>query len=187
MRAWSIATVVLLLAAGSAGARAESLPGLTPSAVPSATGESAAAAAPAAQGIVATAAPAVVPAYFAANSLVAYRSALQASKPMIVVFWQPTSSLSVRLFNEIIASHAFKARYGEKAVFVAVDPYEQDASGNADHLSRSLGITQIPVVAVLDVYADRIAERARVTGYFPYDKFITEFERMLRMPRAEQR
>ena len=44
-----------------------------------------------------------------------------------------------------------------------------------------------PVVAVLDVYPDRIAERARVTGHFPYDLFTTEFDRILAMARAKQK
>lgn len=182
MRRRAITAAAVLLISGAAASAADLLPMLRSGPEPAGTvGEGID---PGLLKIVPTQAASTVPAFFKPNVFQAFKAAVDGGKPLVVVFWHPSSPPSVRLFEEILSSYAFKARYDVQAVFAAVDPLEKDQFGNADHLVRSLGIKLVPTIAVLDPFPDRINERGRITGLLPYDKFILEFERVLKMPKV---
>jgi tetratricopeptide (TPR) repeat protein len=117
----------------------------------------------------------------------AWKKAVQESKPLVVYFHHPTydakdsegrRKLCAKLEREVLRTEEFNALAG-RAVFAWIDVKRDDDKGNVSRAVKDLKVEATPVVVVLDVRADRIAERDRVTGYFPITEFMERMTKIL--------
>jgi thiol:disulfide interchange protein len=113
----------------------------------------------------------------------AFQKALKEGKPLVVVFTADWCEHCVKQ-NEMFEKEGVLDAYAGKAVFVKVDPGKDDANGNIKRLIEQLGIKKIPTVVVLDVSAEELTERGRVTGNFPASEFREHFGKVMSAPKG---
>jgi len=109
------------------------------------------------------------------DAFAAYKEAVALNKPLVLVFGISDCGFCKKMLTEVLPCNGVE-RFAGRAVFAYS---ELGADKAARHIGAKLMVTQAPTITVIEPHGGRIAERARISGYFSARQVSADLERFL--------